>query len=172
MHAKHSGRLTECILVGETEVKSYFQSPIRIRTSDLLARFRLARCVSNESTVAMKEFLQRLQRSGSPDDIGVDTEPDVVVHKTDRPLDILQGDIRNEEGISLAIYRLPNDDKEQVNKRERDGLCCSTRKITVISHLEQICVVQLCSLFQINLFCIYIFSGKVNNFRARALRNR
>ena len=26
MHAKHSGRLTECILVGETEVKSYFQS--------------------------------------------------------------------------------------------------------------------------------------------------
>ena len=42
----HSGRLTECILVGETEVKSYFQSPIRIRTADL--RFRLARCVSNK----------------------------------------------------------------------------------------------------------------------------
>ncbi len=48
MQAKHSGRLTECILVGETEIKSYFQSPIRIRTADLLARFRLARYVSNE----------------------------------------------------------------------------------------------------------------------------
>ena len=62
MHAKHSGRLIllpflppectavnrpECILVGETEVKSYFQSPTRIRTADLLTRFRLARCVSN-----------------------------------------------------------------------------------------------------------------------------
>ena len=30
MLAKHSGRLTECILVAETEVNSYFQSPIRI----------------------------------------------------------------------------------------------------------------------------------------------
>ncbi len=49
MHAKHSGRLiAECILVGDTEVKSYFKSPIRIRTADLLARFRLARCVSND----------------------------------------------------------------------------------------------------------------------------
>ena len=68
----------------------------------------------------MKESLKKLQRSGFSDDIGVDTEPNVVVHKTDRQLDILQGDIKNEEEISLVIYRLPNDDKEQVNKRERD----------------------------------------------------
>jgi hypothetical protein len=39
--AVHSGRLTA--MVGETEVKSYFQSPMRIRTADLLARFRLTR---------------------------------------------------------------------------------------------------------------------------------
>ena len=62
----HSGRLTECILVGETEVKSYFQSPIRIRTADLLARFRHARCVSNymlrntAKTILLKENLQKI----------------------------------------------------------------------------------------------------------------
>ena len=64
MHAKHSGRLTECILVGETEVKSYFQSPIRIRIADLLARFRLARCVSNnihEKMIKNRMFRRHLR---------------------------------------------------------------------------------------------------------------
>jgi hypothetical protein len=46
--AMHSGRLKVVHSGRETEVKSSFQSPIRIRTADLLARFRLARCVSNK----------------------------------------------------------------------------------------------------------------------------
>jgi hypothetical protein len=73
----------------------------------------------------MKESLKKLQRSGCSDDIGVDTEPNVVVHKTDRQLDILHGDIKNEEEISLVIYRLPNDDKEHAGKQTQKGLTLS-----------------------------------------------
>ena len=69
----------------------------------------------------MKEFLQRLQRSGVPE--GKDEmDNEVIVHKTDGPLDIVQGKIKNDEGISLAIYRLPNNIEEQVNKPDRDIL--------------------------------------------------
>ncbi|CAB4033101.1 Hypothetical predicted protein [Paramuricea clavata] len=60
----------------------------------------------------MKEFLQRLQRSGVPE--GKDeVDNEVIVHKTDGPLDIVQGQIKNDKGISLAIYRLPNNIEEQ-----------------------------------------------------------
>jgi hypothetical protein len=69
----------------------------------------------------MKEFLQRLQRSGVPEgNIEVDNE--VIIHKTNGPLDIAQGQIKNDKGISLAIYRLPNDIEEQVIKQTRQRL--------------------------------------------------
>ena len=45
--AKHSARLTAMHCGRRNRSKSYFQSPIRIRTAELLARFRLAHCVSN-----------------------------------------------------------------------------------------------------------------------------
>ena len=32
----------------------------------------------------------------------------------DKPLDTVQGDIKMEQGVSLAIYRFPNDVGEQV----------------------------------------------------------
>ena len=53
----------------------------------------------------MKEFLQRLQRSACPGNVEVDTEPDnAIVRKASTLLEITQGELKVEEGISLAIY--------------------------------------------------------------------
>ena len=61
----------------------------------------------------MKEFLQRLQKSGNAE---VETEPDnTIVFKTRTPLEITQGELKVEEGISLAFYRLENNVEEQVS---------------------------------------------------------
>jgi hypothetical protein len=49
MHAKHSGRLTAMHSDRRNGSKILLSEPMqRIGTADLLARFRLARCVSNK----------------------------------------------------------------------------------------------------------------------------
>ena len=66
----------------------------------------------------MKEFLQRLQKSCSPED-RTTYDHDSIVFKTDKPLDIVQWDIKMDQGVSLAIYRLPNDVGEQVTNLDK-----------------------------------------------------
>ena len=46
----------------------------------------------------------------------MDTKPDdAILCKTSTPLEITQGELKVEKGISLVIYRLANDVEEQVH---------------------------------------------------------
>ena len=63
----------------------------------------------------MKEFLQRLQKSDSKPE-NKTMYDDGIVFKMDKPLDTVQGDIKTKQGVSLAIYRFPNDvGKQETN---------------------------------------------------------